>query len=58
MLEFGLRAYRDELIATKLNFLLWSWNWISATIVKECHEGHAPQGNDICGELESLTIKH
>lgn len=26
VLEFGLRAYRKELIVAKLDFLLWGWN--------------------------------
>lgn len=34
MPEVGLRAYRNKPIAASFDFLLWSWNWMCAAMVK------------------------
>ncbi|OAE22084.1 hypothetical protein AXG93_3084s1000 [Marchantia polymorpha subsp. ruderalis] len=33
--KVGLRAYRRDLIITKMDFLLWGWNWTSKAIVHD-----------------------
>lgn len=41
--EMKLRAYRNELILAKLNFMLWEWNWICAAMVQKCTDRSAPE---------------
>ncbi|OAE32090.1 hypothetical protein AXG93_2278s1710 [Marchantia polymorpha subsp. ruderalis] len=36
--EFGLRAYCNELVAVKLDFLLCGWNWICAAMMQKWHD--------------------
>ncbi|OAE23394.1 hypothetical protein AXG93_1660s1530 [Marchantia polymorpha subsp. ruderalis] len=63
--EFGLRAYREKLIAAKLNFLLWGWNWVSAVIVKKWRlhlrqserEGDLVRGEDICVVQDTSLVR-
>ncbi|OAE32125.1 hypothetical protein AXG93_2912s1140 [Marchantia polymorpha subsp. ruderalis] len=33
--QIGLRAFQDELLAVKLDFLLWGWNWVCSEMVRE-----------------------
>lgn len=44
--QIGLRAFKDELQAVKLNFLLWGWNWVCPTMIKEwqCEKGQNSGG--------------
>ncbi|OAE21416.1 hypothetical protein AXG93_3954s1060 [Marchantia polymorpha subsp. ruderalis] len=34
--QIGLRAFKDELQAVKLNFLLWGWNWACGDSKSAC----------------------
>ncbi|OAE18900.1 hypothetical protein AXG93_1976s1040 [Marchantia polymorpha subsp. ruderalis] len=33
--QIGLRAFQDELLAVKLDFLLWGWNWVCPEMIRE-----------------------
>lgn len=55
--KFGFRASRDELTTVRFNFLLRSWNWVCAAIVKEWYEDRASKGTRICDRLESWIIE-
>ncbi|OAE24416.1 hypothetical protein AXG93_4530s1180 [Marchantia polymorpha subsp. ruderalis] len=33
--QIGLQAFQDELMAVKLDFLLWRWNWVCPAMVRE-----------------------
>ncbi|OAE21223.1 hypothetical protein AXG93_3833s1010 [Marchantia polymorpha subsp. ruderalis] len=35
----GLRAFRHQLTAVKLDFLLWGWNWVCQDMVREWLKG-------------------
>ncbi|OAE31911.1 hypothetical protein AXG93_1776s1000 [Marchantia polymorpha subsp. ruderalis] len=36
--QIGLRAFQDELMAVKLDFLLWRWNWVCPEMVTKEEE--------------------
>lgn len=55
--EFRLRAYRNKLIATKLDFLLWRWNWVCAAMVQEWHDERAPEAKGLRGNPAIWTIE-
>ncbi|OAE24000.1 hypothetical protein AXG93_4541s1020 [Marchantia polymorpha subsp. ruderalis] len=41
--QIGLRAFQDRLIAVKLDFLLWGWNYVCPDMVREWQrERHQP----------------
>lgn len=55
--ELRLIAYRNELIAAKLEFLLWGWNWVCAAMVQEWHDGRASKAEGLRGNPAIWTIE-
>ncbi|OAE31263.1 hypothetical protein AXG93_1962s1200 [Marchantia polymorpha subsp. ruderalis] len=44
--QVGLQAFQDELMAVKLNFLQWGWNWMCPAMVREWlrEKNQSPRG--------------
>ncbi|OAE24344.1 hypothetical protein AXG93_4343s1090 [Marchantia polymorpha subsp. ruderalis] len=42
-----LRSFRRELIKLRLDFLLWNWNCVSASICKEIMDKNATEGEEL-----------
>ncbi|OAE23091.1 hypothetical protein AXG93_2590s1010 [Marchantia polymorpha subsp. ruderalis] len=53
-----LRHYRRELIELHLDFLLWNWNFILASICKEIMDKNRNDGEDLRGNPMPWTIEH
>ncbi|OAE20377.1 hypothetical protein AXG93_3932s1010 [Marchantia polymorpha subsp. ruderalis] len=52
--QVGLRAFQDELMVVKLDFLLWGWNWVlgrcageESDILFECESVHVTKEEEI-----------
>lgn len=45
--KMELRAYRNELIAARLDFLLWGYNWVCVVMVQEWHDNLAPDAKGL-----------
>ncbi|OAE31753.1 hypothetical protein AXG93_4874s1160 [Marchantia polymorpha subsp. ruderalis] len=54
--EVGLRTYRRNLILTKMDFLLWGWNWTSEVIVQEWDNNGLPKPPDYQGNPDTWQI--
>lgn len=53
-----LRPYRRELVELHLEFLLWDWNCVSATICKDMMDKNCNEGDDLRGNPMLWTINH
>ncbi|OAE33804.1 hypothetical protein AXG93_4553s1000 [Marchantia polymorpha subsp. ruderalis] len=53
-----LRPFRHELSELRLEFLLWNWNCVSASIWKEVMDKSATKGEELRGNPMLWTIEH
>ncbi|OAE23872.1 hypothetical protein AXG93_3001s1000 [Marchantia polymorpha subsp. ruderalis] len=53
-----LRPYRWKLSELHLDFLLWNWNCVSASICKEITDKNRNEGEDLRGNPMLWTIEH
>lgn len=53
-----LQPYRQKLVELHLDFLLWDWNCVSATICKEMVDNNRNEGYDLRGNPMLWTIDH
>ncbi|OAE22796.1 hypothetical protein AXG93_2035s1800 [Marchantia polymorpha subsp. ruderalis] len=53
-----LRPFRRELSELPLEFLLWNWNCVSASICKEIVDKNKTEGGDLRGNPMLWTIEH
>ncbi|OAE31113.1 hypothetical protein AXG93_150s1020 [Marchantia polymorpha subsp. ruderalis] len=53
-----LRPFRRELSELRLEFLLWNWNCVSASICKEVLDKSMTKGKELCGNPMLWTIEH
>ncbi|OAE32385.1 hypothetical protein AXG93_3671s1040 [Marchantia polymorpha subsp. ruderalis] len=53
-----LRPFRHELRELRLEFLLWNWNCVSASICKEVMDKSTVEGEELRGDPMLWTIKH
>ncbi|OAE28516.1 hypothetical protein AXG93_2469s1000 [Marchantia polymorpha subsp. ruderalis] len=53
-----LPPFRRELSELRLDFLLWNWNRISASICKEIMDKNKTEGEDLRGNPMLWTIEH
>ncbi|OAE29846.1 hypothetical protein AXG93_339s1040 [Marchantia polymorpha subsp. ruderalis] len=58
MPDAELRPYRRELIELHLDFLVWDWNCVSATICKEIIDKNRNKRDDLRGNPMLCTIDH
>ncbi|OAE32869.1 hypothetical protein AXG93_955s1070 [Marchantia polymorpha subsp. ruderalis] len=56
--DVELRKYRRELIKMRLDFLLWDWNCVLATICKEMINKNRLEGTDLRVNPMLWTFKH
>ncbi|OAE25630.1 hypothetical protein AXG93_2506s1100 [Marchantia polymorpha subsp. ruderalis] len=53
-----LRSFKHELRELRLDFLLWNWNCVSASIWKEVMDKSATEGKELRGNPILWTVKH
>ncbi|OAE29583.1 hypothetical protein AXG93_4003s1040 [Marchantia polymorpha subsp. ruderalis] len=53
-----LRPFRHELRELRLEFLLWNWNYVSASIWKEVMDKSATEGEELRGNPMLWTVEH
>ncbi|OAE22507.1 hypothetical protein AXG93_4855s1000 [Marchantia polymorpha subsp. ruderalis] len=53
-----LRSFRRELSELRLDFLLWNWNCISASMCKEIMDKNETESEDLQGNPMLWTIEH
>ncbi|OAE21290.1 hypothetical protein AXG93_868s1280 [Marchantia polymorpha subsp. ruderalis] len=53
-----LRPFRHELRELRLEFLLWNWNCVSASICKEVLDNSATEGKELRGNSMLWIIEH
>lgn len=53
----GLRAFEERLIARKLDFLLWGWNYICANMVREWLEPQGPPTRGLRPHVDRWTVQ-
>lgn len=53
----GLRAFEERLIARKLDFLLWGWNYICVDMVREWLEPQRPPTRGLRPHVDRWTVQ-